>query len=944
MQPEQSARLEIDKQLGECGWIVQDAAAINIAAGLGVAVREFPTKFGPADYILYVDGQIIGVIEAKPEGHTLTGVETQSAKYNAGLPAELPCWKKPLPFAYESTGKVTQFTSYLDPEPCSREVFTFHRPEELLRLVELERPLRESLRSLPELNPTRLWPVQINAIRNLEMSLAQNRPRALIQMATGSGKTFTAASFIYRLIKFGGAKRVLFLVDRANLGRQTFSAFQQYISPYNGFKFTDEFNVQHLRKNTVDPVSRVCISTIQRVYSALQGDPDFDEANEESSMFESAAWVKQPVPVSYNPKLPIETFDVIVCDECHRSIYNLWRQVLEYFDSFLIGLTATPSKQTIGFFNNNLVMDYNHTQAVADGVNVGFDVYRIRTQITENGATLEGEPGLFIPHRDRRTRKERLKEVSDDVEYSANQLDRDVVNENQIRLVVRTFRDRLFTEIFPGRSEVPKTLVFAKDDSHADDITKIFREEFARGNDFCQKITYRTGYLQVTKKVKGEDGTEREEVVWEKKANLKPEEVLRAFRTSYNPRVAVTVDMISTGTDVKPLECLLFMRNIASSNYYEQMKGRGVRVVEADKLQQVTPDAKCKTRFVIVDAVGVTETCKTESSPLDRKPGVAFKKILQTVANGVIDPDLASTLAARISRLDLALDSSAKERIAELTGGHSLADLAGQITTALDPDAQAARLVETGKLPPDGDPTEEDLNKAERDLLKSALKPFHDPKLRDLLLVLKTDADQIIDELTPDQLLQASYDPQALAKAQSLVTNFQTFIIEHKEELEAIRMFYGRPFRAGLQFKAVKELAEALRTPPLSTTPDQVWRAYQAIEPAAVKGQPGKLVDLISLVRHAINPAEPIVPFGQTVEERYQAWLAQKFAEGVAFTSSQRQWLNAIKDHIAASLSIDADDFEYAPFAQLGGLGKAHDLFGDTLASLLDELNARLAA
>jgi type I restriction enzyme R subunit len=943
MTPEEKARARIDQQLSEAGWLVQDYAQMHISARLGVAIREFPLKTGEADYLLYADGEIIGVIEAKPEGHTLTGVEMQSAKYTTGLPDGLPRWRSPLPFAYESTGAVTQFTSTLDPEARSREVFTFHRPEELLRLVKLDDQLRARLRSLPPLNPERLWRVQTEAISKLEQSLAQNRPRALIQMATGSGKTFTAASAIYRLIKFGGAKRVLFLVDRANLGRQTYREFQQYVSPYNGLKFTDEFNVQHLRKNTVDPVSRVCISTIQRVYSILQGESDFDEANEEGSMFETA-WVKQPVTAAYNPKFPIEAFDFIVCDECHRSIYNLWRQVLEYFDAFVIGLTATPSKQTIGFFNNNLVMEYGHTQAVADGVNVGFDVYRIKTKVTDQGATLEGEPGLFVPHRDRRTRRERLREVSDDLTYSANQLDRDVVNKNQIRLVVRTFRDRLSAEIFPGRTEVPKTLVFAKDDSHADDITKIIREEFGRGNDFCQKITYRTGFVQVTRKVADDSGGEREETVWEKTSNLKPEDVLTEFRNSYNPRIAVTVDMIATGTDVKPLECLLFMRNIASSNYYEQMKGRGVRVMDADKLQQVTPDAKCKTRFVIVDAVGVTQTCKTDSSPLDRQPSVGFKKVLETVAKGVVDADLASTLAARLTRLEPGLDESAKERVKEAAGGKGLLTLARDITAALDPDAQAARLVGTGKVAADATPTEAQLDQAEREMLKSALRPFLDPKLRDLLMALKSACDQVIDELTPDELLQAGFDASAMERAQALVTSFKKFIEDNKDELDAIRAFYSRPYRAGLKFRAVKELAEALKTPPLSTSPDRLWLAFQAVEPKAVKGKCGKLVDLIALIRHVIDPNELIVPFGATVEDRYQAWLTRKQAEGVAFNPEQRQWLDAIKDHIAASLSIEPDDFEYAPFTQLGGIGKAHDLFGDGLSAILDELNAGLAA
>src|SRR5262249_12480439 len=320
----------------------------------------------------------------------------------------------------------------------------------------------------------------------------------------------------------------------------------------------------------------------------------------------------EPLPVVYNPYIPIETFDFIVTDECHRSIYNLWRQVLEYFDAFLNGLTATPTKQTIGFFQNNLVMEYGHEQAVADGVNVGFDVYRIRTRITEQGAKLEKEPGRFIPHRDRRTRARRYAELDDDLTYTANQLDRDVVAEDQIRLVVRTFRDRLFTEIFPGRTEVPKTLVFAKDDSHAEDITRIIREEFGRGNDFCQKITYKT-------------------------TGKKPEDLLVEFRNSFNPRIAVTVDMISTGTDVKPLGCLVFLRNVKSAGYFEQMKGRGVRVVTNDDLWKISAEEDVrqkivKDHFVIVDAVGVCEECKTESKPLDRKPFVPLEKLMNMVA------------------------------------------------------------------------------------------------------------------------------------------------------------------------------------------------------------------------------------------------------------------------------------------------------------------------
>jgi type I restriction enzyme R subunit len=383
MTPEQKSRQQIDRQLEQVGWIVQDYRQMNISAGLGVAVREFPLTTGAADYLLYVDAKAIGVVEAKPKGHPLTGVETQSGKYLKGLPAGLPSHRLPLPFAYESTGEVTQFTNTLEPDARSRTVFTFHRPEELIRLAKLEHQLRSLLRSMPAEIPGKLWPVQTESIKNLEISLAANRPRALIQMATGSGKTFTAVNFCYRLIKYAGAKRILFLVDRNNLGEQTLNEFQQFISPLNGYKFTEEYGVQHLKTTTISSSAKVCITTIQRLYAMLKGEEEFPEENEETSLFESeTSLIKEPLPVVYNSKIPIETFDFIVVDECHRSIYNIWRQTLEYFDASLIGLTATPSKQTVGFFGGNLVQDYSHERAVVDGVNVGY----VLTAVENGGA------------------------------------------------------------------------------------------------------------------------------------------------------------------------------------------------------------------------------------------------------------------------------------------------------------------------------------------------------------------------------------------------------------------------------------------------------------------------------------------------------------------------------------------------------------------------------
>lgn len=926
MTPEQQSRQLIDRQLEQAGWIVQDFRQIHISAGPGVAVREFPLTTGFADYMLYADGKAVGIVEAKPKGHTLTGVETQSKKYLTGLSAGLPSYRLPLPFAYESNGDGTQFTNTLEVDARSRPVFTFHRPEELVRLVKLDHQVRTLLQRMPPLDTTRLWKVQTESIQNLEKSLAENRPRALIQMATGSGKTFTAVNFCYRLIKYADAKRILFLVDRNNLGKQTLNEFQQFISPVNGYKFTDEYNVQHLRKNTIAPASKVCITTIQRLYSMLKGEEDYLEENEEASLFETETSLhKEPLPVVYNSHIPIETFDFIVVDECHRSIYNVWRQVLEYFDAFLIGLTATPTKQTIGFFGGNLVQDYSHEQAVVDGVNVGYDVYRIETEITKGGAKLIKEPGVFVPHRDRRTKGKKYKELDDDLTYTANQLDRDVVAENQIRLVIRTFKEKL-PEIFPGRTEVPKTLVFAKTDLHAEDIVRVIREEFGKGNDFCQKIT-------------------------SKSTGKKPDELLAEFRNSYNPRIAVTVDMIATGTDVKPLECLIFMRNIRSLGYFEQMKGRGVRVVDPDKLRSVTPDATTKTHFVIVDAVGVCEDPKTATKPLDRKPSVPLDKILSLVAAGAANDDVVSTLASRLARLELEVDPLQHAAIQKASGGKSLSELSAALLKSLDPDTNSNLAAAKFQIPEGQEPTEEQLEEVEREQMALALKTFHDPKLRDAILSAKRSLEQVIDEQTPDQLLRAGFDAEALAKAKSMLTSFREFIEQNKDEIEALQVLYSQPYRVGLRFRHVKELATKLNQPPFYVDPNRpeslgrLWQAYEVVEPDKVKGKGGKqLVDVIALVRHAIDPNSTLAPVGMTVEERYKQWMAEKEAAGVSFTADQRKWLDAIKDHIASSLAIEQEDLEEVPFNSIGGLGRAYELFGDKLNAILDELNVRLAA
>lgn len=941
--PEQLARELIDAKLAASGWIVQSFRDMNLGVGDGLAVTEFPGAHGPADYLLYVDGRALGVVEAKPVGHTLKGVEGQSASYSDGLPASLPAWRRPLPFQFESTGEVTQFTNWMEPHARSRDIFGFHRPETLREMAQ-EKPLRGWLREMPPVSAEGLWPKQHTAIVNLEQSLARGKPKALIQMATGSGKTFAAANIAYRLIKHGHARRICFLVDRTNLGTQTLKEFQQF-QPHDARQPFDKlYNIAFPRKNRFDPVNRVIITTIQRLYSVLTGQADLAEEDEEHSAFEGpGAFKRPPVPLTYNATIPPEFFDAIIVDECHRSIYSVWGDVLKYFDAFLIGLTATPSKQTIGFFDQNLVMEYTHEQAVADRVNVPYDVYEIKTRITAQGSKVDA--GFFVGKRSRKTRRERQEELDQELAYGSEALDRDVVAEDQIRTVIQTFRDRLFTDIFPGRTEVPKTIIFAKDDSHADDIVRIVREEFGKGNDFCQKITYRTGTMRLTRKVADPSapGGEREETYYEKVKGKTGEDVLGAFRNSFNPRIAVTVDMIATGTDVKPVEIVFFMRSIKSANYFEQMKGRGVRVMPADAIKGVTPDARSKTRFVIVDAVGVCEQCKSERGPLDREPTKTLKQVLDFIKAGGTDPDAVAALAGKLNRLSADMSSKQHADVRSHAGGEALDQLVSALVASIDESNVEAKA--RALNPGAGDPSEQQLGAAEQALIKAAIKPFYDPRLRDLLLQIKQDNEQTIDRVSKDQVFAAGYSLEALERARAKVDCFKKFIEDNKDEITALQFFYVEATANRIRFRDLKELAEQIRRPPVSATPEELWNCYEAIEAATVNGKGGQIItDLVSLIRHTLRPSEPLTPFAEVVRQRYASWREQQAEGGAVFTDEQARWLDEIANHIATSVAMEMDDFEAGWFAQRGSLGKAHDLFGDRLPVIVDDMNRALTA
>ncbi len=932
--PEQLARDTIDIELTQCGWCIQNKNQINLNAGPGVAVREYQTDIGPADYVLFVNKQPVGIIEAKraEEGVHLSIHEEQSEGYAKAKLKYLN--NAPLSFVYESTGELTRFTDFRDPKPRSRPVFSFHRPETLLEYSRQHKSLRSRLQDIPALPETGLRDCQVTAINNVEKSFKDARPKALIQMATGSGKTFTAITFIYRLLKYAKAKRILFLVDTKNLGEQAEQEFMSYVPNDDNRKFTELYGVTRLKNSFIPADNQVYISTIQRMYSILKG-TEMDESAEELNPNEF--FQKEPAPVTYTEKVPIEFFDFIVIDECHRSIYNLWKQVLDYFDVFQIGLTATPDNRTFGYFNQNLVSDYGYEKAVIDGVLVPYNVFTIETKITKEGSTiLMGEK---VDKRERLTRRKFWETVDEDIEYSGQQLDKDIVNKSQIRTIIRAIKENL-PKMFPdritqgansspvgggqeGAFEVPKTLIFAKTDSHAEDIIEIIREEFAEENKFCKKITY--------------------------KSEEDPKTVLSQFRNDYYPRIAVTVDMIATGTDIRPLEVLVFMRDVKSRSYYEQMKGRGTRTCSLEQLKATgTPSAKfTKDHFVIIDAIGVETSQKTDSRPLEKKPGMSMKDLLQNVAMGNTQEDILSTLANRLIRLDKLINEKEKTNFAEQANGHTISHVVKELLNAYDPDTIESLKRKAESEKPGAAPAE--LNSLftihHSQLIEQAVSVFNNPDLRNFIIDVRKKYDQVIDGINIDEITNIGWVKDQEAADALTISNFTTWITAHKDEITALQIFYGQPYqRRELTYKMIRDLCDKIKTEQPLLAPLLVWRSYEQLKEATGSAK-NELTALVSLIRKLSGIDSTLTGYDKTVDKNFQAWVFKKQAGTTTkFTQEQMQWLRMIKDYVAISFHVEKDDFELDPFNKNGGLGKMWQLFGEQTEEIIEELNEVLAA
>jgi type I restriction enzyme R subunit len=588
--------------------------------------------------------------------------------------------------------------------------------------------------------------------------------------------------------------------------------------------------------------------------------------------------------------------------------------------------------------------DYGYEKAVIDGVLVPYNVFTIETKITKDGSKIS--IGENVDRRERLTRRKFWESVDEDIEYSGKQLDRDIVNPSTIRTIIRAIKENL-PAMFPDRFlapspseraggevfEVPKTLIFAKTDSHAEDIIEIVREEFAEENKFCKKITY--------------------------KSEEDPKTVLSQFRNDYYPRIAVTVDMIATGTDIRPLEVLVFMRDVKSRSYYEQMKGRGTRTCSLEQLRATgTPSAKyTKDHFVIIDAIGVESSQKTDSRPLEKNPGMSLKDLLQNVAMGNTQEDILSTLANRLIRLDKQINEKEKTNFAEQANGRSINQVVRELLNAYDPDTIDNLKLKIENEMQGASPADihSQFTIDHSQLIEQAINVFNNPELRNYIVDVRKKYDQIIDTINQDEIQNIGWVKDQEAAAAITISNFTAWIEAHKDEITALQIFYGQPYqRRELTYKMIKDLYEKITTEQPLIAPAHVWRAYEQIDvtvPApqkagsSSKGPKNELLALVSLIRKVSGADATLTGYDKTVDKNFQTWVFKKQAGTTTkFTEEQMQWLRMIKDFVANSFHVEKEDFELDPFNKQGGLGRFYQLFKEDYEKILEELNEVLAA
>lgn len=862
MTPEQKAREIINRMLNESGWEIvnRDHYSPNISA---VAIEEGILKGSlEADYLLFINGKAIGILEAKKEECRLSNVVMEQAeRYTSRLPVWCSYWYQPLPIIYLSNGKEILFRNINNLDEDYLTVSRIHSPKEIVKMLGIE----DEYAGLPSLQKKGLRNCQYEAITELESSFRLGQSRALMVLATGAGKTFTACMAAYRLLSYTPIKRVLFLVDRNNLGRQAEGEFGTFRLTETGEPFNTIFTTERLKSAKIPKDANVVISTIQRLFALLTGqelnDNDDDESYNEDG---------KEIQLGANLNLPPDFFDLIIIDECHRSIYGNWRKVLEYFKSAkMVGLTATPAPETLAFFNNNRIVNYTLEKSIADGINVDYRVFRIKTQATENGgAVKEGENITQITKYSGKVEDIR---TSEEKTYTSTELNRSIINPSQIKLILETYRDSIYDELYPDREPqleyIPKTLIFALNDAHATNIVRIAKDIFPnQSENFIQKITYSAGDSN---------------------------QLIRSFRNDKDFRIAVTVTLVATGTDVKPLEVVMFMRDVESDALFTQMKGRGVRTIGDEQLRNVTPNAVSKDLFFLVDAVGVTEHEMQVTRPGADipPPNMSLRILLERITHGDLSDDNLRLLASRLSRINIKSDDKQRQKFTDLAR-IEMKDLAVQIFNAL----------EEGILEPLIEVNNPNLAR------KGLVRPLtHNPKARQYLLELNAGFISIL-QPGEDNLIEKGF---SIEEAQNTTQAFEDYVNSHKDEIEALRIIYNNT-NEPITYTMLKELREKLIHTSNKFNPILLWNTYSVLDPAHVvsfrsKDEKDALTNIIQLVRFAFKQSPDLRSLSSMAASRFELWCGQNQRP---LTDTQKEIIRNVVNYIVANGSCNMNDIK----------------------------------
>lgn len=864
--PEQKARQKIDQMLTSAGWDICDrqhytplSSAVAIEEGLLRGNLE-------ADYLLFIDGRAVGVLEAKRKETPLGDkVYQQALHYTHLVPSWVPAYVTPLPLIYLSNGQTLLFKdTRTDDEPT--ELKRMHTPKQLARILGLQGEFSGLPALRKQFGKLELRDCQMEAIRELELSFRRGERRALINIATGAGKTFTACLAAYRMLNYTRMERILFLVDRNNLGEQAEGEFARFRFTENGETFSNIFSVERIHSSNMPDVC-VTISTIQRLFSMLTGTGEIDDLDEESDFTD--ADTPDVVLPNKEMQLPHDYFDLIIVDECHRSIYSSWRRVLEYFDTArIVGLTATPVPQTLAFFNMNTVVDYTLERSIADGVNVAHRTYRINTKATQGGGVIH--KGETTTTQYRYDDSEEQTTVAEDVHYEARHLNRDIVNPKQIRTILEEYKRVIYTELYPTREPLmdflPKTLIFAQDEAHAERIVQIAKEVFERPDDddtFVQKITYSVD---------------------------SPRKRIEQFRNNRDFRIAVTVTLVATGTDVKPLEVVMFMRDVESEPLFKQMKGRGCRTIEDNSLRNATPNADTKDCFFLIDCVGVTEHGYSIPGPTigEGKKVMTLEKLLERITLGNVGDDLLFDLASRLSRINSNRATEQQRQEFEDLAGRSMHDIASDIFDHL------------GTLPPYDNVSDPN---TERKQLVAPLA--NHPEAREKLLIIARGTVTIL-QPGEDEVIQSEFSHEEAGKTAEA---FEQYVSTHRDDIEALRIIYnndGTPLR----YDVLKDLENRLKMANYRFATSALWKTYSLIYPDEValpreKEKLEALTNIIQLVRFALRQQTKLVPFAQTSLQRFELWCGHRNNEK---TRQQHDVLLKIIDYICTNGFCTIDD------------------------------------